>query len=73
MEYQKIERQRMITLFIRKEAREYACYCGFTGMRPKKIYFSNRSWTKVDLSCEACDKGRTVTMNYPHEITSFEF
>lgn len=72
-DYQETKKRRMIARFVREEAKEYVCYCGFTGMKPKKIYFSDDIWTKVDLACEMCEEERTVTMDYPEEIIYFEF
>lgn len=72
-EYREQERKRRIASFIRKEAKEYACICGWTGMKPKKIYFTSKVNTEVDLACEQCNKERTVTMDYPDEIINSDF
>lgn len=57
-----------IRRFIKKEAEEYSCVCGYTGMHPeKKIDFGEFSATML-LACDKCEESREVEMNYPESI-----
>jgi hypothetical protein len=64
---------RKVYSFVRKEVKEYVCYCGRTGMDYSRIHFDHKHWTMVELKCVDgdCNHKRTVRMYYPDEVTDY--